>query len=75
MPSKNQFEDLLGKPIGISFWNGQGTSGVLCDYAANTLYVVEYMYQDKFALKQYSTAAIQDVHPFPPCPRRDDVVY
>ena len=36
---------LIGQPIGISFINGQGTSGVLCSAHDGQLYVYEYLYQ------------------------------
>lgn len=34
---------LIGRPIGISFMNGQGTSGVLCSAHDDQLYVYEYL--------------------------------
>ncbi|WP_368505341.1 hypothetical protein AB3N04_06770 [Alkalihalophilus sp. As8PL] len=58
---------LLNQPIGVSFANGTGTSGVLCDASERTLYVLEYLYHSQFALKQYDYATIQDIHGFPPC--------
>jgi len=41
---------LIGRPIGISFINGQGTSGVLCSAHDGQLYVYEYLYQAQFAI-------------------------
>lgn len=58
---------LMGKPIGISFTNGQGTSGILCGISGGKLQVIEYLYQSQFALKQYDIYSIQDIHPFPNC--------
>ncbi|NRG48341.1 hypothetical protein HRF87_27030 [Bacillus sp. CRN 9] len=58
---------LMGKPIGISFTNGQGTSGILCGISGGKLQVIEYLYQSQFALKQYEIYSIQDIHPFPNC--------
>lgn len=58
---------LTGKPIGISFKNGQGTSGVLCGMSKSKLLIVEYLYHEQFALKQYDISLIENIHPFPPC--------
>ncbi|ARK32298.1 hypothetical protein [Halalkalibacter krulwichiae] len=59
---------LMGQPIGVSFKNGQGTSGVLCDAYGGQIYVMEYLYQAQFALKHYDFHSIQDINPFPHCP-------
>ena len=61
---------LIGQPIGISFMNGQGTSGVLCDAYDGELYVMEYLYQSQFALKHYEYQTIRDINPFPHCQQR-----
>jgi len=58
---------LLGEPIGISFKNGTGTSGILCSADGKKLYVMEYLYQSQFALKQYDYSMINDINGFPPC--------
>ena len=55
---------LIGRPIGISFINGQGTSGVLCSAHDGQLYVYEYLYQAQFAMKHYDFRHIQDIHAF-----------
>lgn len=67
MPWQQKIQQLLGKPVGISFTNGQGTSGVLCSAQGGHLYVIEYLYQSQFALKHYDYRMIQDINPFPPC--------
>ena len=59
--------NLVGKPIGISFKNGQGASGVLCGLSESKILVIEYLYQDQFALKSYDTFLIRSIHGFPPC--------
>ncbi|MEC0277075.1 hypothetical protein [Peribacillus frigoritolerans] len=58
---------LIGQPVGISLANGQGTSGVLCGTSGSKLLVIEYLYQEQFALKQYDFYMIQDINGFPPC--------
>ncbi|MEC2073335.1 hypothetical protein [Alkalihalophilus marmarensis] len=58
---------LTNQPIGVSFMNGAGTSGVLCGTSDQKLLVLEYLYHSQFALKQYDFASIQDIHGFPPC--------
>ncbi len=58
---------LVGGPVGVSFVDGTGTSGVLCGIEGNELYLQEYMYQDFFALKHYNLRTINAVNPFPPC--------
>lgn len=62
MATKIQY--LIGRPIGISFINGQGTSGVLCSAHDGQLYVYEYLYQAQFAMKHYDFRQIQDIHAF-----------
>ena len=62
---------LIGRPIGISFINGQGTSGVLCSAHDGQLYVYEYLYQSQFAMKHYDYRQIQDIHAFPNCPHQN----
>lgn len=58
---------LIGQPVGISFTNGQGTSGILCGISGGKLQVMEYLYQSQFALKQYDFYMVQDVNGFPSC--------
>ena len=62
---------LIGRPIGISFMNGQGTSGFLCGVQNNQLFVYEYLYQAQFAMKHYDFRQIQDIHAFPNCPHQN----
>jgi hypothetical protein len=70
MPWQQKIGYLIGKPIGISFLNGQGTSGVLRGTSGGKLLVMEYLYQKQFALKQYDLYIIQDINGFPPCTGR-----
>lgn len=58
---------MIVNPVGISFINGQGTSSILCNVERNTLYIIEYLYQNKFAMKHYSMNMIQNVNLFPHC--------
>jgi hypothetical protein len=58
---------LLHQPVGVSFTNGQGTSGILCSADGHQIYIMEYLYQSQFALKHYDYRTIQDINPFPPC--------
>jgi hypothetical protein len=58
---------LIGHPVGISFTNGQGTSGLLCQAHGGQVYIMEYLYQSQFALKHYDYRTIQDINPFPNC--------
>ncbi|MEK5392919.1 hypothetical protein NSQ59_21500 [Margalitia sp. FSL K6-0131] len=67
MPWQQKIQHLLGKPVGISFTNGQGTSGILCSAQGGQLYVIEYLYQSQFALKHYDYRMIQDINTFPSC--------
>jgi len=67
MPWQQKIRSLIGYPIGISFVNGQGTSGILCGTSDGKLLVMEYLYQAQFALKQYDFYMIQDINGFPPC--------
>lgn len=70
MPWQQKVQYLIGQPIGVSFVNGQGTSGILCGGSDGKLLVIEYLYQSQFALKQYDSYSIQDIHGFPPCPNQ-----
>ncbi len=67
---QHKIQYLIGQPIGVSFVNGQGASGVLCGISNNKLLVIEYMYHSQFALKQYDVQTIQDIYPFPACSQR-----
>lgn len=67
MPWHQKIQYLIGQPVGVSFTNGQGTSGVLCGTSQGKVLVLEYMYHTQFALKQYDFASIQDINGFPPC--------
>ncbi|MFD1021078.1 hypothetical protein [Thalassobacillus hwangdonensis] len=69
MPWQQKVTFLLGQPIGVSFVNGTGTTGVLCGISEGKLLVMEYLYQAQFALKQYDVYTIQDINGFPRCPR------
>lgn len=70
MPWQYKIRQLIGRPVGISFSNGQGTSGILCDASEGNLFVLEYLYQSQFALKKYDYRTIQDILEFPPCQNR-----
>lgn len=67
MPWQMKLEFLINKPIGVSFANGQGTSGILCSVENEEIYLLEYLYYTQFALKHYAFDEIQDIHPFPKC--------
>ncbi len=67
VPWQHKIPYLIGQPVGVSFTNGQGTSGVLCGVSGGKLLVLEYLYQSQFALKQYDLHMIHDVNGFPPC--------
>ncbi|GLY12400.1 hypothetical protein [Bacillus badius] len=71
MPWQNKVRRLIGQPVGISFANGQGTSGILCRVAGGKVFVIEYLYKTQFALKQYDYRLIQDINEFPPCQNRE----
>ncbi|WP_054711891.1 hypothetical protein [Bacillus sp. JCM 19041] len=58
---------LIGHPIGVSFIDGTGKSGVLCYTKNGELFLMEYLYHEQFALKHYEFQLIQDIHPFPSC--------
>lgn len=73
MPYQTRYQYLINQPVGVSFMNGQGTSGILCDVNEREIYLLEYLYHTQFATKHYPISQIQDIHPFPPC--RMDRVY
>lgn len=59
---------LMRQPVGVSFIDGTGTSGILCDAYGGQLYIMEYLYHTQFAIKHFDYNTIQDIHPFPSCP-------
>lgn len=59
MSWQQKIQYLVGQPIGVSFVNGQGTSGILCGASDGKLLVIEYLYQSQFALKQYDFYTIR----------------
>ncbi|MEW8987254.1 MAG: hypothetical protein AB2401_09685 [Bacillus sp. (in: firmicutes)] len=68
MPWQQKIPYLINQPIGVSFLDGTGASGVLCGASSGKLLVIKYLYQAQFALMQYDMYTIQDIHEFPPCP-------
>lgn len=62
-----KIRSLIGQPIGVSFKNGLGVSGVLCDLneEENTILVMEYLYDAKFIEKVYNLKLIQGIYIFP----------
>ena len=67
MPWQQRIYRMIGEPVGISFRDGTGSSGVLCSVQDNILYVIVYLYQSQFALKQYPFDKVQDVNTYPSC--------
>lgn len=58
---------LIGQPVGVSFVNGQGVTGVLCSVTGGNVVLMEYLYQSQFATKHYPSNTIQDINSFPGC--------
>lgn len=76
MPWQMKASALIGNPVGVSFTNGQGTSGILCGIENGELLLMEYLYHTQFALKHYPVYTIQDVNAFPACaPSRYEYSY
>ncbi|KMY54410.1 hypothetical protein AC623_11095 [Bacillus sp. FJAT-27231] len=73
MPWQDKVSQLMGQSVGISFSNGQGTSGILCRVSGGKVFVIEYLYKTQFALKQYDSRLIQDINGFPPCQNRQSL--
>lgn len=67
MPWKENVWQNIGKPVGISFNNGEEISGVLCNISGAGLAVMEYLSESEFAIIQYPFDIIRDVEPFPEC--------
>ncbi|MFG6120341.1 hypothetical protein [Thalassobacillus sp. B23F22_16] len=68
MPWQQKVPYFYGQPIGVSFVDGTGASGVLCGISEGKLLVMQYLYHTQFALMQYDLYTIQDIHGFPLCP-------
>ncbi len=58
---------LVGQPVGLSFKNGQGTSGIFCGVREGAVLLIEYSYQEVFPLKQYPMEEVDNLYPFPSC--------
>lgn len=67
MPWQQKLPFLLHQPVGVSFINGQGVSGILCGAHNGEIYLLQYLYQSQFATKHYPFYQIQDITPFPSC--------
>ena len=67
MPWQQKIWSLIGQPVGISFMDGTGTSGVLCSAYGGQVYIIEYLYHTQFAMKHFEYGTIQDINPFPRC--------
>lgn len=67
MPWQATMQYLIKKPVGVSLVNGTGVSGILCTITHKEIYLLEYLYNTQFALKQYPLSQIRDVLPFPSC--------
>jgi hypothetical protein len=70
MPWQQKIPYLMNQPIGVSFVDGTGTSGVFCGISGEKLLVLEYLYHEQFALKQYDVFTVQDIHGYPGCPEQ-----
>lgn len=67
MPWQQRAMYLIGQPVGVSFKDGTGVSGVLCGMSNKELYLMEYLYHTQFATKHYPYEMIQDVLSYPGC--------
>lgn len=68
--SNRNLRRLMGKPVGVSFANGQGRSGILCGINNGDLHLLEYLHHNQFAMNYYPLNSIQGINPFPPCQRQ-----
>ncbi|THF79603.1 hypothetical protein E6C55_12270 [Cohnella fermenti] len=57
----------MGRPVGISFRNGTGASGILCNVQNGQLSLLQYLYHSQFATFHYPLTDIADVLPYPTC--------
>lgn len=67
MPLPRNISSMFGDPVGVSFRSRQDTCGILCGIENDEILLIEYMYQEVFALNRYPTRNIQSIRPFPPC--------
>ncbi|UOF88853.1 hypothetical protein LSG31_12975 [Fodinisporobacter ferrooxydans] len=59
---------LIGKPVGITFKNGTGTSGVLCRVGTQRIFVIVFQIGNFFPLKHFRINRIHEIRKFPNCP-------
>lgn len=67
LPWQTMLPYLRNQYVGVSLSNGQGVDGKLCSYDSNSIYLLEYLYQQQFATKQYRYNEIQNITPYPSC--------
>lgn len=61
---------LIGKPVGITFKDGTGVSGVLCSIGRTSITVRVFQIGIFFPLNTYQINTIRSVRRFPSCPKK-----
>jgi hypothetical protein len=67
LPWRAMIPFLVNQNVGVSLTNGQGVAGKLCSYDSNSIYLLQYLYQQQFATMHYTYGEIQNVTPYPSC--------
>lgn len=67
MPTREQALQWIGKPVGVTFKDGTGVSGVLCIISGNTFTIREFQINNFFPLKTYQISRVKSAFRFPPC--------
>lgn len=67
MPSEAFMRRLLQRPVGITFFNGRSTSGILCHVDLGSIFILEHMQLNNFSINTYPLRSVRDINLFPPC--------
>lgn len=67
LPTRQQALQWIGKPVGITFKDGTGVSGVLCVITENTFTLREFQINNFFPLKTYQIRTVKSAFRFPGC--------
>lgn len=67
MPSEAFMRRLLQRPVGITFFNGRSTSGILCSVDRGSIFILEHMQLNNFSVNTYPLRSVRDINLFPPC--------
>ncbi|MEW9673304.1 hypothetical protein [Ammoniphilus sp. 3BR4] len=70
MPLRRRARRLIGRTVGVTFQDGTGVSGILCQVTTNNIFILQFITRNQFSLNRYNFNRIRDIRRFPSCPER-----